>query len=280
MKTGVLRLILSTAALLASAPSFAAPAPVTTAVPAAVPRSASTAAPMRSSIVTADKPAAAQATVRVLISSSREAKLSAQMDGRLLSLPKRAGESFARGDVLAEFDCSSQRAELAVASARLDKVQSTLDSQRSLAKLNAVSELELAQATADVAEAKARRQQAEVGVGRCKVLAPYAGRVVRRVANEYETLAPGATIIEVVENGPLRLELLVPSRWMAWLKTGAVFSVHVDELGRDVAARVTGLGSRVDPVSQTVSVQGVFTETVPGVLPGMSGNATFPGARP
>lgn len=217
---------------------------------------------------------------RVLIAASREAKLSAQMEGRLIAMPKGPGAAFKRGDVLAEFDCGSQRAELAMASARFAKAQSTLDSQRALGKLNAVSELDLALAESDAAEAKARMQQTEVGVSRCKVLAPYAGRVVRRVANEFETLAAGATILEVVESGNLRLELLVPSRWLAWLKTGTVFSVRVDEIDREVPARVTSIGSRVDPVSQTVSVQAVFTANVPGVLPGMSGNANFPGAKP
>lgn len=228
----------------------------------------------------ASSPDAGPTPVRVLIVASREAKLSAQMDGRLVSLPKGPGASFARGELLAEFDCNNQRAELAMATARLEKTQSTLDSQRALQKLNAVSPLELALAEADVAEAKARRQQAEVGAGRCRILAPYAGRVVRRVANEFETIGPGATILEVVENGPLRLELLVPSRWLAWIRTGTTFRVRVDEINREVPARVTSIGSRVDAVSQTVSVQGVFTETVPGVLPGMSGNALFPEVKP
>lgn len=224
-------------------------------------------------------PASESTPARVLIAASREAKLSAQMEGRLIALPKGPGSSFRRGDVLAEFDCSSQRAELSMAAARLAKAQSTLDSQRALAKLNAVSELDLALAESDVAEAKARREQADVGVSRCRVLAPYAGRVVRRVANEFETLAPGATILEVVEGGPLRLELLVSSRWLAWLKAGTVFSVRVDEIDKEVPAKVTTIGSRVDPVSQTVSIQAVFTQEVPGVLPGMSGNAIFPGVK-
>jgi RND family efflux transporter MFP subunit len=218
--------------------------------------------------------------VRVLIAASREAKLSAQMDGRLVSLPKSTGAAFRRGDVLAEFDCSSQRAELAVNKARLEKARSTLESQKTLRELNAISELDLVQAQTDAQEAAARLEQAEVGVSRCRLLAPYAGKVVRRVANEFETLGPGATILEIVETGPLRLELLVPSRWLVWLKNGTAFSVHVDEISREVAAKVTGIGSRVDPVSQTVSVQAVFTENVPGILPGMSGNARFPGAQP
>lgn len=228
----------------------------------------------------ARSPLQSQATpVRVLIAASREAKLSAQMEGRLVALPKGTGASFAKGETLAEFDCSNQRAELAMAAARLEKSQRTLDSQQSLNKLNAVSDLDLALARADVAEARARQQQADVSVARCTIVAPYAGRVVRRVANQFETLTPGAPVLEIVESGALRLELLVPSRWLGWLKQGTTFTVNVDEIGRQVPARITGIGSRVDPVSQTVSAQAVFTENVPGVLPGMSGSAQFPNAK-
>lgn len=226
------------------------------------------------------KAATAGNTTRVLIASSREARLSALMEGRLTALPKRAGATFKKGDVLAEFDCSTQKAELSMAAARLDKMQRTLDSQIALGKLNAISDLDLALAHADLAEAKARHQQAGVSIDRCTILAPYAGRVVRRIANQFETLPPGSPILEIVESGTLRLEMLVPSRWLSWLKTGQTFVVHIDELNRDVPARITVLGSRVDPVSQTISIQGEFTQPVPGVLPGMSGSTTVGSGKP
>lgn len=248
--------------------------PPVAAVKAPAPASKPVGAPAKAASDPANTP------VRVLIAASREAKLSAQMEGRLASLPKVAGAFFKQGEVLAEFDCRSTRAELAMAVARLEKAQRTLESQQALGKLNAVSDLDLALAKADLAEARARQQQVEASVSRCTIVAPYAGRVVRRVANQFETLGPGAPVLEIIESGPLRLELLVPSRWLGWLKTGTTFTVHVDEINRRVPARVTVLGSRVDPVSQTVSVQAVFTETVPGVLPGMSGNAYFSGTAP
>ncbi len=234
--------------------------------------------------VPATRPAATQSTstttTRVLIASSREARLSALMEGRLTALPKRAGATFNKGNVLAEFDCSTQKAELLMAAARLDKMQRTLDSQIALGKLNAISDLDLALAHADLAEAKARHQQASVSIDRCTILAPYHGRVVRRIANQFETLPPGSPILEIVESGTLRLEMLVPSRWLSWLKAGQAFVVHIDELNRDVPARITVLGSRVDPVSQTISIQGEFTQPVPGVLPGMSGSTALGSGKP
>lgn len=222
---------------------------------------------------------AAQDTVRVLIVPSREARLAAQMQGRLVSLTRSVGSSFKKGDVLAEFDCGSERAELAMASARVIKADKTLASQESMKKLNAASELDIAIATSDVAEAKARVQQAQASVAKCSIVAPYNGRVVRRLANQYESIGPGTPVLEVVETGAIRLEMIVPSRWLGWLKVGHTFTVKVDELGREVPAKVTAIGAKVDAASQTVMILAEFLQPVPGILPGMSGSAKVPGNK-
>lgn len=221
--------------------------------------------------------APSQSPVRVLIVASREARLAATMEGRLVSLPKADGAAFKRGEVLAEFDCTAQKAELAMAAAREDKARRSLESQQALNKLNAVSDLDLSLAKADQAEATARVEQAQVSVGKCAIVAPYNGRVVRRIANQFETLANGAPVIEIVETGTLRLEMLVPSKSLAWLKAGQQFTLHVDEINRDVKAKITSIGSKVDPVSQTVAVQAALVDQVSGVLPGMSGSAVLGG---
>jgi hypothetical protein len=84
---------------------------------------------------------------------------------------------------------------------------------------------------------------------------------------------PGTPVIEIVESANLHLEMFVPSRWLGWLKNGHVFSLEIDELGTEAKARVTTIGSRVDPVSQTVLVRAELVDRPPGVLPGMSGYA-------
>jgi multidrug resistance efflux pump len=139
--------------------------------------------------------------------------------------------------------------------------------------LGAVSDLDLEIAGADVREAEARVKQTAVVVERCRITAPYDGRVVRLTANQFEMINPGTPVIEIVESANLHLEMFVPSRWLGWLKNGHVFSLEIDELGTEAKARVTTIGSRVDPVSQTVLVRAELVDRPPGVLPGMSGYA-------
>ena len=209
----------------------------------------------------------------MLISPDRQARLSAMMAGRLVSMPLKAGAAFKKGDLLAVFDCSEAKAEHDMASARLAKATYVLESQKSLQALGAVSDLDLEIAGADVREAEARAKQTGVVVERCRITAPYDGRVVRLTANQFEMINPGTPVIEIVESANLHLEMFVPSRWLGWLRNGHVFSLKIDELGVDAKARVTTIGSRVDPVSQTVLVRAELVDRPAGVLPGMSGYA-------
>ena len=67
----------------------------------------------------------------------------------------------------------------------------------------------------------------------------------------------------------------MPSKWLRWLKVGSPFRVLIDETGRRYNARVTIIGARVDPASQSVEVLGEFNEKPADLLAGMSGAARF-----
>ncbi len=221
------------------------------------------------------KPAVAAPAVRVLIKAAREARIASQMSGRITDLPVRMGQSFRRGDLLVGFDCTHQQAQLASGSAALLKAEKMLDSKKTLAAMKAVSEMDVQLAEADLAQARAQLDLAKASVRDCRIVAPYDGSVVRVAANHAEFVGPGTPLIEIVERGTLTVEALVQSTWLTWLKPGHRFSISVDELNSEVLAEVSAIGARVDPVSQTIAINGKIVKSVPGLRAGMSGNARF-----
>jgi multidrug efflux pump subunit AcrA (membrane-fusion protein) len=116
-------------------------------------------------------------------------------------------------------------------------------------------------------------------VGRCSIAAPFAGRVAKRHVAAHQYVTPGVPLLDILETGQLELQMIVPSKWLAWLKPGAAFTVQVEELGKSFPAKVQRLGAQIDPVSQTVAVFGVMDGSHAGLLPGMSGWAVFAGHR-
>ena len=215
---------------------------------------------------------------RALIEPRAEAILSSEIGGRILELPVDAGERFAKGDVLVAFDCSFHQAELRAARAELTRAQRTLDNKEQLARLNSIGQLEVALAQADVAKAQAQVQTRQLYVNRCRLTAPYDGRVVERPVNAYETVGKDQELLSVIAEGGLKVRLIVPSRWLAWLEPGQRFELTIDETGGSHAAEVTTIGARIDPVSQTLPLEGKLLDTeteAPRLLPGMSGTARF-----
>jgi RND family efflux transporter MFP subunit len=214
---------------------------------------------------------------RALVEPRAEAVLSSEIGGRIERLPYDEGDRFAKGDVLVGFDCSFHQAELASARADLTKALRTLENNRQLAELNSIGQLEVALAEADVAKARAQVRLRDLYVDRCRLTAPFDGRVVERPVNAHETVGKDQELMSVIAVGGLRLRLIVPSSWLAWLEPGQGFRLQVDETGQTYAAEVETIGARIDPVSQTLPILGRLTgPAAPAdLLPGMSGTARF-----
>ncbi len=81
-------------------------------------------------------------------------------------------------------------------------------------------------------------------------------------------------MIKIINQKRIELVMMVPSAWLPQIE-GATFPVKIDETGETHKARVLQSTGLIDPVSQTSRVIAEFVEPVSGVMPGMSGSATF-----
>jgi RND family efflux transporter MFP subunit len=214
-------------------------------------------------------------SVRVLVTPRRFTTLAAELGARVDKLPVAEGATFAAGELLVAFECSSQSAQLARAKAALDAARKTLAANERLLQLNAVGQLELDVARTEADKAAADAALYESVVGKCRIAAPFAGRVVEQKAREQQFVQAGQTLLEILDDSVLELEFIAPSRWLGWLRNGQAFRVRIDETGRTYPARVLRIGAKVDPVSQSVKLVGAVDGRFPELLAGMSGRASF-----
>ncbi len=205
----------------------------------------------------------------------QQSTLSAELSAKLSSLPFHEGDSVKAGQLLAAFDCSLAQAQLRKAQAAAQSARQTLKVNQRLAELGSISALEV-----DLAEGKLKEADAEIGamratLSKCKIHAPFAGSIAKQYVDPHEFVGQGKPILDLIDHQNLEIKLVVPSRWLSWLNKGSRFTVQVDELGRELPAVVTRLGSRIDPVSQSISVIAEPDGRYPELLPGMSGWASF-----
>jgi membrane fusion protein (multidrug efflux system) len=255
------RLSLSFSLLLLALPAFSAPpaAPATSVKPAAA----------------AAVPEKKNDSIRVLIAAEQESVLAAQMAGRIEQVHISLGASINKGQALLHFVCEEQDAHLKMAKAEFYGAQQTYESKVKLQAMQAGSELEVQQAAAAAEKYKAQIQLYQAQLKLCSIGAPFSGRVTKLHVKPFESVNVGQPLVEIVNDRKLKAQLHLPSQWLAWLKPGVPFTMQIDETGKSYNAKVKRINGKVDAVSQSIEIEGEVVGDTDGLLPGMSGQASF-----
>ncbi|MBI1207891.1 MAG: efflux RND transporter periplasmic adaptor subunit, partial [Azospirillum sp.] len=233
------------------------------------------AAPARSADSGPDPAAGQGFRARALIKAHHEATLSSEIAGRIVKMPRREGETFKKNDRLVEFDCNWFVANQAASRANLRHAQARLDGLEALLARRSTGTLDVALARADVDKARAELQSTALTVERCVIGAPFSGRVVELKAHPFESVAQGAPLLTILDDGEPDVAMVVPASWLTWLHPEQSFSLAIDETLGSHAGKITRIGAQIDPVSQTVTVYGTVSNTAQDLVPGMSGTASF-----
>lgn len=220
------------------------------------------------------KPAAStldKREIRAQLAPRRYTTLAAEIGAKINRLPIPEGSAFKQGQVLVQFDCSLQQAQVNKARAALSAADKTWQANRRLAELNSVGKVEL-----EISEAEVQKARAEVAangavLGKCSLAAPFAGRIAEQKVREQQYVQPGQALLDILDDSALELEFIVPSKWLAWLKPNQSFQVAIDETGKTYPAKVQRIGARVDPVSQSVKLSAVIDGKFNDLIAGMSG---------
>jgi membrane fusion protein (multidrug efflux system) len=213
--------------------------------------------------------------IRALLTPLVESTLSSQIAGRIEKISVQNGERFTQGDLLVEFDCTVQNAQLQKARSELLATRKRHEANLKLQEFKSIGDLDVAISAAEVDKARAEYALVKAQVDMCTIDAPFNGRVIKRIAKPYESVNQGQALIEILDDSELKVELYVPSRWLLWLKQDTEFTVRIDETGKTYPARMTSLGARVDAVSQSIEITAVISGNHPELLAGMSGEARF-----
>lgn len=214
-------------------------------------------------------------TLRGIVKAVNEAMIGTDLIFPISSLPFREGQHFAKGDILVAFNCADLEAQVKSAEAMLRAETITQENNARLARSKAVGAFEVELSKAKTDQAAAELEAFRSKMSRCVIRAPYDGRIAFMRAHEHEIPEPNQPLMQIVSEGDLEIETLLPSSWLRWLKPGTRFGITIDETGEKKEAEVSRIAAIVDPVSQTVKVTGRFTGDTTHILPGMSGPTEF-----
>ena len=248
-------------------------------VPPAGAKPVAAVAASKASVPAAPRPAAAPAedpnAIRVLLTPELETTLVAQMVGRIASLKAELGGKVQKGKAVIGFDCGEAAARLNMARAEYASARETQNAKERLRQLDAAGDMEVTLAAAGADKARAAIAMSQAQLAQCTVLAPFTGRIVKVHVKPHQGVNVGAPLLEMISDGPLKLRLNIPSRWLRQVRVGTPFEVSINETGRTYPAKVTLINARVDAVAQTIELEARMDKAQPELLAGMSGIARF-----
>ena len=213
--------------------------------------------------------------VRVLLIPDRETTIASTMAARIVTFNGTLGQSFKAGDTLVAFDCDEAQARVEMSKAELSGAIEQHEAKVKMQGLEQASDVEVALAASASNKAKAQLNLNQAQVSQCKIYAPWSGRVAKANVKNHMTVTPGQPLMELVNSGPLKLKMNLPSNLMARTKVGTKFNITIDETAETYQATVSAINSRVDPVSQTVEIEAKLLKSYKELLAGMSGVASF-----
>jgi membrane fusion protein (multidrug efflux system) len=209
--------------------------------------------------------------IRAQLSAVAYTTIAAELNARIHSLRFKEGQVFKAGQVLVEFDCAAQRAQLQKTKALLSIAARNYEANRELLALGSVGRIESENSYSEYLKFKAEHDEMVSIIHRCSIVAPYSGMVFEQKAREEQYVQAGQPVMEILDNSALELEFIVPSKWSYWLVKGYQFNIKLDETEKTYPAEITRVNGKIDSVSQTLKVAAVINGHFPEISPGMSG---------
>lgn len=246
-----------------------------------------------SSVVNALSAGPQELSLDALVEAVRQATLSTQVAGAIVSLNVMAGDRVRAGQELLRIDASAAQqnvvgstAQLEAAQAHLRVASKELDRQKQLFEKQYISQaaLDRAQAQWEAAQAQVQAQQAQTRVAQTQtgffsVRAPFNGVVSEVTVTLGDMAMPGRALVTLHDPSAWRVSAAVPQSMMDSVRS-QLKSVRYDIAGHTpVALASVQLLPAVDPVTHTAQLRVSLPAGTEGLVPGMFARVWVPAGQ-
>ncbi len=226
------------------------------------------------------------------VEAEKTAAISVRVMAMVTAVRVKAGDEVRKGQLLLEIDPQASEGQLSQARGGLGQAEAGLalaernyERFQALAESNAASELELDMARMQYEQAKAAVEQAQGAVssassvaGDSRVVAPFSGRVGRKMVEVGDLAAPGRPLLVIESKEGRRLVVSIPESLMAQAKLqfGDDLRVSIDSRPdlTDLTGSVVEIPPGADPASHSFQVK--LALDAPDLPSGATGRASIP----
>ena len=200
--------------------------------------------------------------------------LSMAFGGKVTEVHCRVGDRVKAQQVLLRVDDTQARQSLQAAEATLRTAQDGYDRARQVYAEGGITEQKMVEIESKLSQAQSVVASAQKMLDDCTLRAPSAGTIGRCDSQVGQTVAPGITLVTVIDVQALKVVFTVPEREIATICIGDHALADVPAIGEHelpvVIAEKSPIASRV---AHTYEVKGIVKH--PALLPGMTGTVSI-----
>ena len=190
------------------------------------------------------------------VTAVRGVAVSNDSPGVVTAIHFESGQMVRAGQVLVELDTSVERAQLASAEARRDLAEVGIGRTRKLLTSEAVAKSQLDTDEAQVKSTKADTGALKAQIDRKTVRAPFAGRLGIRQINLGQYLNPGTPVTVLESIGSVYVDFSLPQQQLAEVKVGTPVKVSLTDVkGPELEGAIAAIDPTVDVSTRTLMVR-------------------------
>ncbi len=181
------------------------------------------------------------------IESSRRAVLSSRLAASIIELNAREGDGVKEGSVLVRLEDVALKAALSAAEASDQAATRDLKRAEALLAKGAGTRNEVENAATTAERSRSAVVAAREGLSYASIRAPFAGRIVRKLASVGDIVNPGQPLIEIEGAGGLEVVASIEGSVHQRLRIGQKIEVRLDGVVTPFGAAIHDLASSADP---------------------------------
>ncbi|MGQ4877498.1 efflux RND transporter periplasmic adaptor subunit [Billgrantia sp. LNSP4103-1] len=196
--------------------------------------------------------------------------LSATVTEIVAELNFRDGEVVEAGQLLVRLEDGEEQAQLRAAQALRDERRSAVERLTQLQSRNMAPRADVEDSQARLRQVQAEIQALEARLTNYRVRAPFDGRVGFRNISVGSLVTPGTELVTLDKLDLMKLDFSVPESYLSILEPGLPLSARSAAFPDEAfEGEVSSVGSRVDPVSRSITVRAELENPDLSLRPGM-----------
>ncbi|SFU36203.1 efflux RND transporter periplasmic adaptor subunit [Halomonas korlensis] len=204
------------------------------------------------------------------LSADESVTLSTTVTEIIRELNFQDGDTVEAGRLLVRLADDEEQADLRAAQALRDERRNAVNRLAQLQERNLAPRAEVEDSRARLRQVEAEIQALEARLDNYQLRAPFDGRVGFRNVSVGALVTPGMDLVTLDKLDVMKLDFTIPEVTLGLLEPGLTLTAHSAAYPEQVfAGKVASIGTRVDPVSRSVTVRAELDNPELHLRPGM-----------